>query len=233
MRFGGFLKHSLIDFPGTVAGVVFTQGCNFLCPYCHNPELVPARRETGPDPKDILSFLETRQGLLDGVVISGGEPCLQPDLEAFITRVRTLGFRVKLDTNGSCPGVLARLLSSGLLDYVAMDIKTDPDQYPTLMTGNTGLPDRIRRSIALIMAGGVDYEFRTTCVRPFLDTPNMDAVADLVAGARRWILQPCIPHPDILSPGFLDPAHERILTESEIQSLARILAPRVTEIVIR
>ena len=159
---GGLQKSSLIDFPGKVSCVLFFSGCNFDCPYCHNPDLVNGSGEPASfDEKSVHGFLEKRKGLLDGVVISGGEPTLQSDLVSLCEKVKRMGYSVKLDTNGSRPQALKRLIKDGLLDYIAMDIKTDPACYSPFTRGETH-PDDIFSSIGIIMDSGLAYEFRTT-----------------------------------------------------------------------
>ena len=164
MIIGGLQKTSLIDFPGKVSCVCFVSGCNFRCPYCHNPDLVHHPGKAFLDESGFFSFIRERQGFLDGVVVSGGEPTLQKDLPAFLSRIKREGYEVKLDTNGSHPRIIGELLEKRLLDYVAMDIKTDPSLYPLFMQREID-PDSIRSSIKLIMASGIPYEFRTTCVQ--------------------------------------------------------------------
>jgi pyruvate formate lyase activating enzyme len=151
MNIGGYIKSSLIDFPGTISCVVFTQGCNFHCPYCHNPDLVPMNRGKNEliSSDSVFSFLERRKGLLDGVVVSGGEPTLQKGLVDFLRRVKAMGFRVKLDTNGSRPQVLRVLFAENLVDYVAMDIKTSPDRYAPDLWDRVS-PEILKESISLI-----------------------------------------------------------------------------------
>ena len=162
MKIAGFQKFSLIDYPGGVSGVVFTQGCNFRCPYCHNPELVDPRRFVGSIPaEDILGFLEDRRGKLDAVTITGGEPTLQGDLPVFIKEIKDMGFLVKIDTNGSMPTMLARLLAGGLVDYVAMDLKGPLERYPTLVGAAVNRRD-LEESIALLGDAGLPHEYRTT-----------------------------------------------------------------------
>ncbi len=181
MRISGWIRTSLIDFPRRIAAVLFAGGCNFRCPMCHNADLVLRPADLPAIPNDeILSFLTARAGKLTGVVLSGGEPTLQPALPNFIRTVRDLGYAVKLDTNGYLPDKLAGLLAAGLLDYVAMDLKAPPEKYVLL----TGLPAvdmaRIEQSVALISVSGVPHEFRTTVV------PGLLAAADIVALAR-WL----------------------------------------------
>ena len=153
MQIGGFQKNSLIDFPGTIACVVFTSGCNFICPYCHNPDLaVGPVKGSGSldDPDTIFSFLERRKGQLQGVAITGGEPTLQPDLVAFCQKIRKMGYKIKLDSNGTRPHVLETLLDKQLIDYLAMDIKTSLTHYPLVIKGNFDVKKISRSSTARI-----------------------------------------------------------------------------------
>jgi pyruvate formate lyase activating enzyme len=191
MILGALQKFSLIDFPGRVCAVVFTRGCNFRCPYCHNPELI------GPGPagvaeEDLFAFLALRRGKLDAVTITGGEPLVHSDLLPFIRRVRESGFQVKLDTNGSLPDRLEEIILPGVLDYIAMDIKAPPDKYPEAVRAEVD-PDRIRRSIRLIMDSGIDYEFRTTLVRSRICAEDVLRIGKEIEGARRYVLQRFIP----------------------------------------
>jgi pyruvate formate lyase activating enzyme len=189
MKIGGFQKVSLIDYPGRVCAVVFTQGCNFRCPFCHNPELVdPGRFEPLLDEAEILAFLEKRRGKLDGVSITGGEPTLQPDLAAFAGRLKEMEFLVKIDSNGSRPDVLKELVERRLVDYLAMDIKGPLKKYDTLTgVGNSGR--EIRESIALIVASGLPCEFRTTVVPSLLAERDFREIGKLVENAPRFVLQ--------------------------------------------
>ena len=245
MNIGGFQKNSLIDFPQTLACVVFTTGCNFNCPYCHNPDLAAGPVEgagsatgttmgenfrQGMDQNQIFSFLEKRKGLLDGVAITGGEPTLQPDLYAFIQRVRELGFRIKLDTNGTRPKVLARLLEDKMVEYTAMDIKTNLANYPMITRGK-GEKDRIvariEESIRLIMEKSPSYEFRTTCARPFITEPIMGEIAAMIRGAEKYVLQNCSRNVRVLDPNFLE-NESHFFSAEEICALRDIVSGAVS-----
>jgi pyruvate formate lyase activating enzyme len=233
VHIGGFQKNSLIDFPGTVACVVFTTGCNFFCPYCHNPDLASGS-VTGSkslDAQEIFSFLASRKGLVDGVVISGGEPCMQPDLTDFILRIKHMGFAVKLDTNGSRPQVLAHLLDLSLVDYVAMDIKTAANLYPDIMKTSHRV-DAIQESMDLIMAKAPAYEFRTTCVRPFITEEIMEKICRRIRGAQKYVLQKCSRNVQMLDPQFArEPA--RFFSDLEMQGLKAIAQKEVKTVIIR
>lgn len=181
MRIGGFQSFSLSDYPGMTAAIVFTQGCNFRCPFCHNGTLIPADAEGGSSipETNILRHLKERRRLLDGVVVTGGEPTMQPDLPRFIRRIREMGYAVKLDTNGSRPKVLRRLLAGNLLDYVAMDIKAPPACYDRL-TGVASPVRAVKTSIRLIARSGIAHEFRTTVVKPLLSESDIHAIREMV-----------------------------------------------------
>ncbi|SLM28321.1 hypothetical protein MTBBW1_1310019 [Desulfamplus magnetovallimortis] len=295
MLIGGFQKNTFIDFPGEIASLVFTKGCNFRCPYCHNPDLVylnekelsllseqistskkPSSliKESISPPKepsslikehilpskelsslikenisptkepsslinghlspsilnsspllsffqfsgissatetmpgnlsvgelDVFNFIEKRKGMIDGVAITGGEPTLQKDLESFCYKMKSMGLKVKLDTNGSRPWVLKRLLCRDLLDFVAMDVKSDLSGYRQIAGDDfdTGL---IRESIRLIISKAPDHEFRTTCVKPFVTEDSMKEILSLIDGASRYILQHCSDNVVVLEPDF-------------------------------
>ncbi len=189
MTFDGFQKMTLLDFPGKIACTLFTHGCNFRCPFCHNPGLVVEAPTAQYTEEEILSFLKTRQGLLDGVCITGGEPTLQKDLPEFIKKVRELGFAVKLDTNGALPDKLEVLLKEELLDYVAMDIKSSPKRYGEAV----GILDfdvtPIQKSVALLEQSGVPHEFRTTVVRELHDEACIQDIGVWLKGNAKYFLQ--------------------------------------------
>jgi pyruvate formate lyase activating enzyme len=188
MRIAGIIKQSFVDYPGSIAAAVFTRGCNMNCEFCHNRHILGNEEQISCiDEEQVLSFLEKRRGFLDGVVISGGEPTLQPDLDVFIQKVKYMGYSVKLDTNGTCPGIVRKLIKEGMLDYIAMDIKAPLEKYPEICRCNID-PERIVESMTVIMNSGVDYEFRTTCC-PQLDNDDLIEIGKLVYGARKYVLQ--------------------------------------------
>ena len=198
MRLGGLQKMTLLDFPGRVACTVFTVGCNFRCPFCHNSSLVvsPAVPELSQD--DFFAFLRKRQGLLDGVAITGGEPLLHPDMPEFIRKIRALGYAVKLDTNGAFPDRLAAILEEGLADYVAMDVKNSREKYE-LTAGVTGVLPAVERSVALLKAGGIPFEFRTTLVDELHEPADFAAIGQWIAGTERYFIQAFVDSGDILA----------------------------------
>lgn len=190
MRIGGFQKFSLSDFPGRTAAIVFTQGCNFRCPFCHNGQLIPETPNDGlliPE-EYVLSYLSSRKGKLDGLVVTGGEPTLQEDLAAFLRKVRKTGYRIKLDTNGSRPDVLEHLISGGLVDFISMDVKAPPRSYDRL-AGVSAPVSEITRSIELLSCCGIDHEFRTTRVSALLSDDEMDGVAGMIPDGSTFKLQ--------------------------------------------
>ncbi len=190
MIIGGVQKNSFIDYPGKISCVLFLSGCNFSCPYCHNPDLARGR-PTGafcPTPDEFLEFLEKRRTFLEGVVISGGEPTLQTDLPEICDDIKKRGYSVKLDTNGSRPQMVRRLIEEGLVDYVAMDIKTDPRHYPPFIHVRDQ-EHRIRESIGIVMRSAAAYEFRTTCVKPIISDTVIDTIGRQIEGADRYVLQ--------------------------------------------
>lgn len=202
MRILGLQKLSLLDFPGKVAATVFTGGCNLRCPFCHNAPLVlPGRGTSALDAGGVLDFLASRRGLLDGVVLSGGEPLLQPDAADFLAEVKAMGFAVKLDTNGCHPDALADILDRRLADYVAMDIKNSLEKYPWTV-GVPGFDTApVERSARLLMEGPADYEFRTTLVRPFHEVGDMETIGRWLRGARRYYLQAFVDSGDLVGGG--------------------------------
>lgn len=200
MCLAGLQKTSLIDYPGKVSCVVFLSGCNFHCPYCHNPELARGQSPNPKSPDELIAFLEQRRNLLDGVVISGGEPTLSPHLSDLCRRLRDQGLAIKLDTNGSRPEVLERLMGESLVDYIAMDVKTSLQHY-NAFTADADIGRRIGASIKCIMAQSSGYEFRTTCARPFVDETVIDEIGRMIQGAALYVLQ-TFQTGDLLDPDF-------------------------------
>lgn len=187
MRFkiGGIQKTSLLDYPDKISAIVFAQGCNFNCGYCHNPDLLNSKKDI-IDTDVFLEFLAKRKGKLDGVVITGGEATLQPDLKEFIKAIKSLGFCVKLDTNGYKPEVLQEVLP--LIDYIAMDIKSPFEKYSKITNTNVDT-DKIQESINLIMSSKLDYEFRTTVLKSQLNYDDFEQIGKLIKGAKKYYLQ--------------------------------------------
>lgn len=191
MYFGGLQKTTLVDYPGKVAATVFTIGCNFRCPYCHNPELVlPELSEKQPKitEKEVLNFLKERRKLLEGLCITGGEPTIQSDLIDFIKKVKDLGFLIKLDTNGSCPDVLDSLIEQKLIDYVAMDVKAPKEKYE-IFTQEETLIENVSKSIELLKQDRINYEFRTTLAPGILEERDVLAIVDWIKLTPRYFLQ--------------------------------------------
>jgi len=215
---------SVIDFPGRVAAIVWTVGCNLRCPFCYNGELVlPDRTVSVPRlaPEGILEELARRTGFLDGLAITGGEPTLQADLAEFLTEVRALGLQVKLDTNGTNPQVLEGLLSRGLVDYVALDVKAPFPRYPELTGIRRDVSGQVQDSIRLLAQSGVDYELRTTAV-PGISGEDLREIARSIRGAKRYVLQPFFvpPGKELIQPDWAARPH---LTERELFQLAEEL----------
>lgn len=226
MNIQGLQKLTLLDYPGHVACTLFTGGCNFLCPFCHNGDLVLSPGQNSAwDLDAIFSFLQKRAGILDGVCVSGGEPLLQPDLPELLARIRGLGLSVKLDTNGSFPERLRRLAEQGLVDYVAMDIKNSPERYRE----TAGLPAgydlaTIQESAAWLLRGTVPYEFRTTVVREYHRPQDIVSIAKWIGGADRWFLQSFVSSEHVIESGL------HAYSPSEMETFAeraRPLAPSV------
>ena len=194
MKIGGLQPLTLSDFLGLTAAIMFTRGCNFRCPFCHNGPLLDAESKCAePTPVSaVYDFLERRRDVLDGIVVSGGEPTIQPDIVAFVESLVREGLKVKLDTNGSCPAVLRELLDCHLLDYVAMDIKAPFDKYAQLSGVEVSI-ERIRESIDLLVSGPVAYEFRTTFVPGLLTREDVQAIRSYLPERARYTIQAFVP----------------------------------------
>ena len=225
----GFQKLTLLDFPGKTACTVFTPGCNFRCPFCHNTSLVlqPCESERIPE-GEILAYLDKRKGILDGVVITGGEPLLHSDIPDFLRKVKNLGYKIKLDTNGSMPELLLRITEDGLVDYVAMDIKNSPDQYAKTV----GISDLdlspVRRSVEILMNGDTEYEFRTTLVSGLHTQGSVKDLAKWISGAKRYYLQRFKDSGNLISPDGLSS-----FNEVEMKEFADLVKPYVSTVQLR
>ena len=207
MQIGGLQKLTLLDFPGQVACTVFLQGCNFRCPFCHNSSLVLGTEAITRE--SVLAFLKQRQGLLDGVAITGGEPLLSVGLEDLLREIRSLGYKIKLDTNGSFPRKLEQLIADGLVDYVAMDIKNTPEKYDQT-AGATGFLPAVRESASLLIDGKISYEFRTTVVDELHEPEDFHAIGQWLSGAQQYFLQCFTDSGEILQPGLHAPSKEKL-----------------------
>lgn len=224
MKIAGLQKMTLLDFPGKVACTVFLGGCNFRCPFCHNSELIP-----GGEPimtqEELLAFLEKRKGLLDGVCITGGEPTLHPDLPQLLEAIKGMGYAVKLDTNGYRPEVLKALLDAQLADYVAMDVKSDPEGYAQV-AGVPGLAlSKIEESLKILLSDRVDYELRTTLVEPLHDEKAVRGIASWLCAlgegkkVKRFFLQPFVDRDTVLYGGLTPPETGKLLQYQQILGL--------------
>lgn len=208
MIIGGLQKLTLIDYPGEIAAVVFTQGCNFKCHFCYNPMLV-VPNYTGSIQKnhslikesDFFAFLKNRKNKLDAVVISGGEPTIHKDLPEFIKKIKKLGFKIKLDTNGTNPKMLKNIINNKLINYIAMDLKAPPEKYKKTTNSKNNLSN-ILESIKIIMTSNIDYEFRTTIVPKLLKHADIDKMGKTIKGAKNWYLQKFKPDTNLINKKF-------------------------------
>lgn len=231
MQIAGLQKTTLVDYPGKVAATIFTRGCNFRCSYCHNPELVlPHQFALLIGENEIWAFLEQRRGKIEGVCITGGEPTLHPDLEQFIQRIKNLGFLIKLDSNGTNPDRLKRLIEGGNIDYIAMDIKGPPEHYRAITKAKVAgdLHKLIQQSIDYIMNSGIDYEFRTTVAHPLLDLPDFIGVGTMIRGARRYYLQNYVTSKQVDPDAKLTP-----FTDAELADALALVRRYVREVAVR
>ena len=187
MLIGGFQKMTMLDYPGKVACTIFTYGCNFRCPFCHNATLVIDEASLF-DKEEIFSYLYKRKNILDGVVVTGGEPLLQPDIIDFLKELRETGLQIKLDTNGSFPEKLSEVIDLGLVDYVAMDIKNSKEKYEMTVGAKIDL-SKIEKSVEILLQNRVDYEFRTTVVCQMHENADFEKIGEWLRGAKRLFLQ--------------------------------------------
>lgn len=228
MDIAGLQKTTLLDFPGQVACTVFLAECNLRCPFCHNASLVLPQRQVSPvmSLEELLSFLKTRRGKLDGVCITGGEPTLHRDLPELLREIKTLGFLLKLDTNGTRPDVLKSLMTAGLLDYVAMDIKNSPSRYRETCGGVEVLP-QVQESAKLLMTGAVAYEFRTTVYHPGHTPDALREIGQWLQGAKQYHLQHFVDSGDLIGQQM------RPLTDEEMEALRSAVLPYIPNTAIR
>jgi len=229
MQFSGIQKLTLLDYPGIVACTLFTQGCNFRCPFCHNALLVlPSVNDDSLSEDEILGFLEKRKGRLEGVAVTGGEPTLHRDLPAFLAKVSAMGYRVKLDTNGTNPDMLRSLAQDGLVNYVAMDVKNSPRCY-TQTAGTTALDwDAIGQSKDFLLSDAVEYEFRTTVVKGLHSAESLAEAAQWIRGARAYYLQKYEDSGNLIAPEGLS-----AFSKDEMNELADAVRPYVAAVALR
>ena len=230
MIIGGFQRFSLIDYPGKICAIIFTQGCNFRCPYCHNRELVNPKLFQEPiDENDIFRFLEKRKGKLDAVEITGGEPTLQPDLIEFMRKIKAMGFLIKLDTNGTNPEVVEKIIKNKLVDYIAMDVKAPLEKYEKVVRAKVD-KQKIKEAISLIMNSHIDYEFRTTIIKNILTKEDIIDIAKTIKGSKLYVLQKFI-HSKILDLSLAKRA--KTFSDAELEAIRSEAEKYVKECVIR
>lgn len=228
MKICGLNKTTLLDYPNRIAATVFLGGCNFRCPFCHNRSLVldPASQPS-ISLEEILAFLKKRQGILEGVCITGGEPTLNEELESFLLQIRQLGYPVKLDTNGSRPQILKRLVAQKLVDTVAMDIKSSLENYPRLCGISSPNLEDIQESTAFLLENTVDYEFRTTVIRELHTEEDFYSIGQWIKGAKACYLQAYRDSAEVICPGFSS------CSRTEMEHFRRILLNTVSTVEIR
>ncbi len=217
MKICGMQKLTALDYPGRIACTVFTPGCDFRCPFCHNAALV-TETPAEIDAEELFAYLAKRRGVLDGVAVTGGEALLQPDLVDFLRRVKDMGYAVKLDTNGSLPQRLDEAIKAGVVDYIAMDIKNAPAKYAETCGMEQVDMDAIARSVELIMASGIDYEFRTTAVAELHSDSDFEAMGQMIRGAKRWFIQNFVDSGGLIGSGLSAASRESMERWREIGS---------------
>lgn len=225
MKIGGLQKFSMIDYPDKISCIIFTQGCNFRCPYCHNPELVkPEMFGESLNEEEFFDFLKERTGKLDAVSITGGEPTLQYDLIEFIKKIRDLGFLIKLDTNGTNPEMLKEIIDQKLVNYLAMDIKAPFEKYEEITRMPVNI-EKIKQSVEMIKNSGLEYEFRTTLVKKLLSPDDIEQIGRDIAGAKQYFLQ------KFVSTKTVDEKvlNEETYNEEELENLKERLKPFVAK----
>ena len=214
MKIAGIQKLSLLDYPGRACLTVFTPGCNFRCPFCQNGGLAEGYETSRIPESEVFELLKKRRGLLDGVCVTGGEPLLQPGLSDFLHQIKSMGFKVKLDTNGFLPDRLEELVGSGLVDMTAMDIKNSPEKYALTAGVNNLNLEKIKRSASFIRSCGIEYEFRTTVVRELHTQEDIRRIGEWLAGSERYYLQQFIDSDNVLKRGL------HAYSKEEMQGLA-------------
>lgn len=217
--FVGLEKISLVDYDNKVSCILFKQGCNFRCPFCHNSSLVTHLKENIEIPfEEILAYLRKRKGVLDAVVISGGEPTLDLGLKDEIKKIKEIGYLIKLDTNGTHPEVIKDLLENNLLDYIAMDIKNSFEKYPSTIGVDNYEKEKILQSIDLIINSKIDYEFRTTLIEEFHSLEDMNKIGEIIKGAKKFYLQKFIDHETNIEQGLRSVTKENALIYKSVLS---------------
>lgn len=227
MLINGIQKLTLLDFPGRTACIVFLAGCDLRCPYCHNSELWTADAPAVMTDAELISFLEKRRGMLDGVVFTGGEALLREELPDVMRSVKSMGYAVKLDTNGTHPDGLEKLIEDGLIDYAAMDIKNDWKRYAVTCGRESMDLEPVKRSVEILLSDRVPYEFRTTVLSPFHDDTSFENIGRIIEGAANYFLQPFADRDTVMYKGFSAP------TEEQLQRYAQIVKPFVARVGIR
>ena len=225
MLIGGLQKMTLLDYAGKVACIVFTHGCNFRCPYCHNAPLVTETPELISE-DELFAFLEKRRGILDGVVVSGGEPTLQKDIIPFLSKIKELGYSLKLDTNGTNPALLREIVALGLCDYVAMDIKNSREKY-SLTAGCDVDIKAIEESVSFLLSDSVDYEFRTTLTRELHSERDVRDIGEWIKGAKRYYLQTFVDSGSLVGEGC------SAYSTEEMKEMADVLRPFILTVAVR
>ncbi|MCI8327874.1 MAG: anaerobic ribonucleoside-triphosphate reductase activating protein [Lachnospiraceae bacterium] len=228
MKIYGFQKTTLLDYPGHIASTIFFGGCNFRCPYCHNSDLIiPLNQLPCISEEEIFSHLKKRQQILDGVCITGGEPTLQTDLDFFLEKIKKLGYKIKLDTNGSHPEVLKSLCEKNLLDYVAMDIKHAPSRYDEICNTQNFSIEPIMESVSFLLKGTISYEFRTTVAKELHTKEDFEQIGRWIAGANTYYLQAYRESDQVLNPIFSS------YTRRELEQICSLLKKYLTHVEIR
>lgn len=217
MKIVGFQKTTLLDYPQKIAATVFTGGCNMRCPFCHNPELIHTNQKSILSEEEFFELIARRKKFLDAICISGGEPTQQPDLEEFIVRIKSMGYLVKLDTNGSAPSRLRSMIDEKLIDYVAMDIKNSPQKYSmTMGVKSSKLLEEIQKSVKILLESSIPYEFRTTVVKEFHESQDFYEIGKWIEGARAYYLQNFEDNGKVLQSGLHPVSQEELIAFKDI-----------------